>query len=417
MKTVNYNQVLQKLSEMMGMTYSSLPSELALRYRGFIDGRLCSAWESEWWPDLKRTERRHLRRTYRAATAYVLGDEVWWPQENSYYQALKSGSGTAPTDADGNVTTSMWCAVTTNPSGDAYSATTAYTAGVQVWYEATQSYYQCISAVTGTAPDAASGPTYWGEIRPFNRRLAEQQTEDALSVSSITSTSALFTVTTAVNHGLAVGDQVVISGASPATYLGRWTVGAATGPKTFTATSTLNPGSASGSITCTPYLRPLGDVYSLYDTDPRNTTRWTEIGFRNLTDGIQVNDLPGTFWLEHRLRRPILVGSDYDSAATYAVDDQILFTTGSTENFYTCLVATSAGQSPTTHPGKWDLCSLPYIFFNYLVWGSYADALRMDGQQDKAAVADRQAEAWLNQETNKLYGQQAQYDRLRVSTY
>ena len=419
MRTVAYSQVLQKFCELGGQTYSTAPTEMLLRYRGFIDGRFSNAWESEWWPDLKVLEKRHLRPIYRSSAAYLTGDEIWWPQENKYYQALTATTGNAPTDSSGVVAEAYWATCGTSPSGGEWSSATSYVVGNTVSYEPTQSTYQCIVANSNTAPDSASGYTKWGQLRSFDRLLPEAQTESALSVSALTSTATAFTVTTAVNHDLERDDLVTLAGATPATYNGRWTVATVTSPKIFTIASTLNPGASSGTITATPYRRPLGDVQNVFDRNVRNLAYRTEYSKRLVNGGLQLTDAtPGTFWLEQRVRRSVLTGDAYSATATYTGgSDQIQFTIGSTINFYNCLADTSAAQSPTTHPGKWELVTIPYIFLNYLTWGSYADALRMDGQSDKARVADAEAEGWLAHETQKLYGQQGQTERLKVQTY
>lgn len=68
-------------------------------------------------------------------------------------------------------------------------------------------------------------------------------------VSSITSTSSNFTVTTNAPHHYVAGHDIIISGCTVSAYNGTWTIASVTST-TFTVTSTINPGNASdGSVT------------------------------------------------------------------------------------------------------------------------------------------------------------------------
>ena len=62
----------------------------------------------------------------------------------------------------------------------------------------------------------------------------------------------------------------------------------------------------------------------------------------------------------YRKMTPDYTGNTYSASATYSVGDQIYFTNsdGSTD-YYRCIVATSAGQSPTTTPTSWSIREIP----------------------------------------------------------
>jgi len=49
-----------------------------------------------------------------------------------------------------------------------------------------------------------------------------------------------------------------------------------------------------------------------------------------------------------------------------------------------------------------DATSVPAEWFQYLAHGTYADYLRAEGQQEKAALADQEAEALLMDELIRL---------------
>jgi hypothetical protein len=58
--------------------------------------------------------------------------------------------------------------------------------------------------------------------------------------------------------------------------------------------------------------------------------------------------------------------------------------------------------SDTYGDGAGETSSVPAEWFQYLAHGTYADYLRAEGQQEKAAVADAEAEALLTEELIRL---------------
>jgi len=60
---------------------------------------------------------------------------------------------------------------------------------------------------------------------------------------------------------------------------------------------------------------------------------------------------------------------------------------------------------------------VPYIFQGYLIRGAFADYLRATGNNELAAMADRDAEAVIAIEADKLLRQQGQVKRVNVLTY
>lgn len=53
------------------------------------------------------------------------------------------------------------------------------------------------------------------------------------------------------------------------------------------------------------------------------------------------------------------VATAFNAGSTYAVGDVVVF--GQLEQYYKCIATTSAGQSPLTHPAKWQWASNQYI--------------------------------------------------------
>jgi len=414
MNTTDYSTVLRTAVDLYGESYDNLDSALAVRLRGLIDRRLALAWEAEYWPEIKRSEWRKFRREWNSSTTYAPGDEVYYTSANGYYQALRSNSNQTPADSSDVENSAYWALCAASYGGSDYSSTTAYTVGQQVYYPTTGQRYQCHTASTNNVPTNA---TYWGLLREFERSIALDQTAAAISVSALTRSSTTATCITAINHLLATGDRVLIAGANESAYNGRYTVTVTSGT-VFTFTVSNAPSSpATGTITATPYIEPIAEVLRCTSGNPRLTRTYTEYDFELVDDGVHLVSSTPVVWITYRPRRPVLLGSDYSSTSTYAVDDQVLFTVGTTKNYWTCVSATSAGQSPTTHPDKWVKAQIPLIFQNYLAYGTVADALRMDGQPDRAALMDQMAADALTVEAQKLYNYQSQGGRVAVGTY
>jgi hypothetical protein len=68
----------------------------------------------------------------------------------------------------------------------------------------------------------------------------------------------------------------------------------------------------------------------------------------------------------------------------------------------TAFVTYKAQFSDTYGDGAGETSSIPAEWFQYLAHGTYADYLRAEGQQEKAALADQEAEALLTEELIRL---------------
>lgn len=88
---------------------------------------------------------------------------------------------------------------------------------------------------------AAEVPQLWREVPVTAATVVPR------AISSITSTTALATLTTAAPHGLTTGDTVIVSGATPAAYNGSYVI-TVTGPSTFTYTMASSPGANAAIV-------------------------------------------------------------------------------------------------------------------------------------------------------------------------
>ena len=176
--------------------------------------------------------------------------------------------------------------------------------------------------------------------------------------------------------------------------------------------------------------------FQVYQTNPVGAGLSPLQGFEITPDGVQIigtnswtwNNWLWTFptwytagfpvYLNYRKGCPNYSGTAYSAMATYAVNDQILFTNSAgVMDFWKCVVATTAGQSPDTTPTSWQVLQLPEFLFQYVVFASYADYLRMDAQMEKAAEADALADAEMVRQQTKQELQQGIQPPFRVQTH
>jgi hypothetical protein len=175
-----------------------------------------------------------------------------------------------------------------------------------------------------------------------------------------------------------------------------------------------------------------GEVLSCYDNNPLVSTRAGEISFRLYDDGsiqkLVFSTDPGTVYGEYRIKRPELVGDLYSATVGYSVGAQAYFDSGSNTgtyipvagkphygNFYNCIDATTAGQSPSTHPAKWQLVQIPYLFAAYAARGAFADWLKSELQMEVAQVAELEAQNTLVEAIDIILRQQKQVNRINMN--
>lgn len=175
-----------------------------------------------------------------------------------------------------------------------------------------------------------------------------------------------------------------------------------------------------------------GEVLNCYDRDPLVSTRAAGLSFRIYDDGsvqklVMPSD-PGTVYAEYRTKRPELFGDLYSASIAYSVGAQAYFDSGSNTgtyipvagkphygNFYNCLEATTAGQSPSTHPAKWQIVQIPYIFASYAARGAFADWLKSELQLEAAQVAEAEAQNTLTEAIDIILRQQKQVNRINMN--
>lgn len=166
----------------------------------------------------------------------------------------------------------------------------------------------------------------------------------------------------------------------------------------------------------------IGTVFAVWDRDPEKFKNAREYGFQLSGAGVQVPGImPGTVWIEFRKRVPELKGDAYNSSSAYVAGDQVYFAVEGNPNypgnFYNCVSAAIAGQSPSTHAAKWELVEIPARFKRYLVQAGIEGFLEGDGQVEKSVVKGTRAETLLGREVVRFRAQEGQSWRPRVQSY
>lgn len=243
-----------------------------------------------------------------------------------------------------------------------YSGSTTYSAGVEVYYPATGKYYQTLATILNITPADALGNTRvqnWAEC---------QTTRSAADYDAA--------------RAYVAGDQVFY----PTTDL-------------FYQAYTSTTGNAPTDTTkwCAiaefdRYIRYLqqgftefseAGVVRVTNYNPRTRRDAREQPWFLSETGVQVTvDVPYV-WVDFKLVCPRLTGAVFSAAATYAVGQQVYYSSDAFRgNFYTCVEVTAAGESPENSV-RWEIVLIPRRFEGYLIQGAYADWLPGDGQNEK----------------------------------
>ena len=161
----------------------------------------------------------------------------------------------------------------------------------------------------------------------------------------------------------------------------------------------------------------MGEVFSVWNKSPKSNQDVQELTWYISENGVQIAESNATVFVQCRKTVPQYTGETYAQTSSYAAPQQVYDTT--LGNFYEAnqAVASGSDNSPSAQPSLWDLVSIPIIFMDYLIRGTYADYLRHNGELDRARVAESDARSALDHELFKLHQQQGQTTRIDVMTY
>lgn len=184
-------------------------------------------------------------------------------------------------------------------------------------------------------------------------------------------------------------------------------------------------------------------VFNVWRTNPLAASYPVPAGYTITQDGVQIiggNDfynwqsypyfgftqpLNGSLifypivFIDYRPQQTDYASADaFDATATYTLNELMYYTNDAgVENYWAATATTAPTQTPDTNPELWAVQAIPDVFFKYIVYGSYADWLRQDGQAEKAEQADGNAEEQIATQFDVQERQNSNVTPWRVSTH
>lgn len=145
---------------------------------------------------------------------------------------------------------------------------------------------------------------------------------------------------------------------------------------------------------------PLGTVRGIYASDPRENERAIRQVWGTWGAKIRLMGRPQclTPWVVYRRALPVWRGADLGESEAVAMG-QVRYFSG---DFWRCVEATEAGQTPATHPAKWQVQAVPARCAVYAVRAVAAALLRRAAQYERAGPEESAAKIWLGEEMAKV---------------
>ena len=103
-----------------------------------------------------------------------------------------------------------------------------------------------------------------------------------------------------------------------------------------------------------------------------------------------------SIYIYFQLPAPLLRGATYVATASYAAGARVYFTASSGEgDYYTCLAAANAAESPESTSAKWAAQAIPEFLRDPVAQYAAADYLRSSGNRELAPAEEAAADATL----------------------
>ena len=167
----------------------------------------------------------------------------------------------------------------------------------------------------------------------------------------------------------------------------------------------------------------IGTVRRITLNDPRIYNGSGEVRFGLSALGIEIpTPAPLSVWVEYRMRPSSFTATSWSSGTPYTAGQTVYYAPSGVSSWAAqgdCYLAltSSTGVTPqgdTT--GAWQLVPMPYVLSEAVKRYAYAEALKDDGQNDKADGELAQADGLLDDEWLKVEAQQGQVRRFAVLT-
>lgn len=411
-RLIPYSTFTTRMAALTGISESDLPTSTATAWNSFFNSAMLDIWTRANWLDIcPRGEARFL------------GNRLSYPNNTS---VTASWTATALTITANSVQ---------NPADGATNAS-------KMMETAANSAHKIVQTVTTFYPSQDYKCSFY--IRPNGRNDVQLSVSDGVTTHSAFFDMSDGTVGTVVNTTATSMTQqpngfwlctLSFTADSAATTSGSYSVLLSTdGSTTSYAGDTTKGIYIWGCLTQQMSDVPINDyllsyeqtgeevieaVFECYASSPMTAAYPTRLGYELTDGGIQVlNSAPSPYayyvngviqssifgsppsnpiFIYYRKRCPDFTGDDYSASATYTVGQQIFFeASDGTKDYWRCVVATSAGESPTTTAASWSKRPIYEPLFQYLVRQSYADWILSDGQFEKAMGAVQLAQKSLD---------------------
>jgi hypothetical protein len=429
-KTQPYSTYLSQFCSLVGVPVSRLSTEIAEGARLFWNNGLKRVWQYYDWEEIAPY-----------GEARFVGNKLTYPNDLSKTAYWTATAMTITGDQlanplDGRVTASKLLETTANSAHSAAHAAIAIIPNTTYIYSAYvrpngRSWvylnlndgdlsHNCFFNVTTGALGTATNCT--GQIQQVGAGYYLCSIQFTTS-TSITATTSAITIQTST-------DGSTLSYAGSAT-LGLYVWGAL-------VQQTTNTGTADSLIAYDQTGEDaIETVFMVWKDSPFAQILPREQGYTLTSSGIQIIDgvilsypvvnsagitsitlQSNPVFLYYRKSMPDFFGDTYDSTDSYAVDEQVYFTASDgTADFYKCVAAASAGDTPATDPDKWTKLQIPDALFWPAMMHAFGDWLISDGQFEKAALNLQVAQSRMEDGIARQSRQQGRDFPLRVNTH
>lgn len=330
-----FKSVIEVVLAYAGQAGLQIDDTQTTQVAGFINLRLRDwAWTAYWWPQICPVELRRYRANYAAGTAYAgpteaASSEVYFPATQQYYQAIRATTGNPPAMSISGrfaVNAAYWSIASGPYAAYTWATGKAYELGAIVKNETDQRSYQCFEAhLSGADFD----PTKFGLLNDFVPTIAQDQSWEENRIGEFLGIYADNPNTSRQPRRL------------------RYTLGAA-------------------GATVANLSRP-----------------WR---------GHPDQCVPHQIYVRFRTPPPEFRGAAYSALKVYLGGNDVVYFAGETTDlegdFWACVTTTLAGESPATTPLKWLRRDFPLWLRSAVARRAFADWLRYGSQREAAGVED-----------------------------
>ncbi len=325
MQTVKASVILEDAYRLMRWDLDQLEDTEKADAFTALSQALQEVWEAWWWENLMTVEAVQLRDTYASGTTYAAGDEVYFPATQQYYQALRSTLGNAPATAtDGDYTTDyrFWADAELLPADGDYEAdtTSGLEPGSRVRLPDDGYDYQLL---TYLGADLIPGGAVYNGSNSYFVTLDAGET-----YQFVPGANDNYIVRPAGSpEAMTTGRAVFIEGGGTLQIV---TSGSAGIPLTcalnVTTSVTTYPEAPESTAWArvsvfAPTLETSREVRMVSRLDPRSTNNPGAYDFTETTDGVRLTEIPErTPYVWARRVTPVIADdcTDFDAAATYS---------------------------------------------------------------------------------------------------